>query len=132
MTGQEKQILLQDLCARLPYGVMVHYRSNNPIFYTNNFSLNEKLLLEFRTPDCGVELKPYLRPISSMTEEEQKEFVEFHCVNLCRIIIDDMLTLKNEINMFDWLNAHHFDYRGLISKGLALEDTEKMYNTKIE
>lgn len=127
MTNEEKQLLIKDLCARLPYGVMVHYRSNNPIFYTNNFSLNERLLLEFKTPNCGVELRPYLRPISSMTAEEQKEFVEFHCVNLCRIIMDEKLTLKDEINMFDWLNAHHFDYRGLIAKGLALDASDEIY-----
>lgn len=65
-----------------------------------------------------------------MTEEEQKEFVEFHCVNLCRIIINEKLTLQDETKMFDWLNAHHFDYRGLIEKGLALEAPEGIYEVK--
>jgi hypothetical protein len=60
-----------------------------------------------------------------MTDEEQKEFVQFHCVKLCPIIITDMLTLDNESKMFHWLNAHHFDYRGLIEKGLAIEVTEE-------
>ena len=77
-------------------------------------------------------IKPYLRPLSSMTNEEQKEFVQFHCVTLCPVVIDEMLTLDNESNMFDWLNSHHFDYRGLIEKGLALEVPEGMYETKTE
>ena len=71
--------------------------------------------------------KPYLRTISSMTKEEQKEFVGFHCVSLCPIVVDEMLTLENETKMLDWLNEHHFDYRGIIEKGLALEAPEGMY-----
>ena len=90
---------------------------------------------------------PYLRPISSMTEEEKKEFQACHCVyelhpdfqpmmcnlanELNMLLHPDfqpmMCNLANELNMFDWLNAHHFDYRGLIEKGLALEAPEGMY-----
>jgi hypothetical protein len=77
-------------------------------------------------------IKSYLRPMLSMTEEEKREFVQFHCVTLCPIIIDEMLTLNNESNMFDWLNEHHFDYRNLIKKGLALVAPEGMYKTKTE
>ena len=74
------------------------------------------------------EFKPYLRPLSSMTEGEQKEFVKFHCVNICPIVITEKLTISNEAEMFDWLNKKMFDYRGLIPKGLANEASEEMYN----
>ena len=62
----------------------------------------------------------YLRPMSSMTEEEQKEFAKFHCVNICPIVITEKLTISNETEMFDWLNKKMFDYRGLIPMGLAI------------
>lgn len=129
MTEQEKQLLLQDLCARLPYGVVAYDE------YTRDRGMvtlvgKEHLEIEVWPVYNLVQLnmaKPYLRPISSMTEEEQKEFVGFHCVNICPMILTDMLTLDNENKMFDWLNAHHFDYRGLIEKGLAIEAPEGMY-----
>ena len=131
MTQEEKQLLLVDLCARLPYGVICYNRSTE-----SNFTLNEATDTDSDRPtfDYGYGelevVEPYLRSMSSMTEEEQKEFVGFHCVKLCPIVIGEMLTLENETRMFDWLNAHHFDFRGLIEKGLALEALEKMYNTK--
>jgi len=120
MNKEEKELLLQDLCARLPYGVFVEDGRNKlddgPVIYTANYHpyIN----------DC----KPYLRPMESMTEEEQKEFVQFHCVKICPIVITDMLTLDNESKMFDWLNANRFDFRGLIPMGLALPAPEGMYN----
>ena len=135
-----KQLLLKDLCARLPYGVKfaitnektgtlksigitkyglipINLFYKKPLFY---------LINEFG----NIEYKPYLRPMSSMTEEEQKEFVAFHCVNLCPIVINNCLTIDNESKMLDWLNAHHFDFRNLIGRGLALEATEGMYDIK--
>ena len=63
------------------------------------------------------EVKPYLRPMSSMTEEEKEEYKKLqHCLN------DTMLTISLLNN---WLNEHHFDYRGLIKKGLAIEVTKE-------
>ena len=94
-------------------------------------------------------IKPYLRPMSSMTEEEIKEYRslsdevvgsygpyhwEFiaHCVRL-GIKPDNPHECVDEIvdmDAIDWLNAHHFDYRGLIDKGLALEASEGMYKAE--
>ncbi len=131
-----KQLLLKDLCSRLPYGVIcdrlgqhkkllaVHPYKKFPLEFDNGEYIPSNYELE--------DIKPYLRPISSMTEEEQKEFVQFHCVNLCPVIINDRLTLDNESKMFHWLNAHHFDYCGLIEKGLALEALDGMYGKEVE
>ena len=69
---------------------------------------------------CDItEIKPYLRPMSSMTEEEKYEFNELPTIS------SSIQSLS--INEIDFLNAHHFDYRGLIEKGLALEASEGMY-----
>lgn len=126
MTQEDKDLLLKDLCARLPYGVLVHYCNKSHTLYTNEFILNERLLLEFRTPDCCVELKPYLRSMSDMTEEEKKEM--YHDCYIVSIDFDmrttDMIAVLNSIKIVDWLNTHHFDYRNLIEKGLAIEATK--------
>ena len=113
MKQEDKQLLLQDLCSRLPYKVMIQSVGEN------------KCLGLMDLVDIDTLPKPYLRSMSSMTEEEQKEFVGFHCVTLCPIIMKDCLTIENEGNMFDWLNRHHFDYRNLIERGLAIKVTEE-------
>ena len=116
MTQEEKQLILKDLCARLPYGVKVHI--THDWFYEEIEPYDRRL-------DCDVikhlraneyTVKPYLRPMSSMTEEEYQEF--------------GYDVLRYTPREFDWLNAHHFDYRGLIEKGLALEAPEGMYKTE--
>ena len=118
MTQEEKQLLLKDLCSRLPYGVKCKLSAKGA-----DISITEKLEtggLEhfiFGTMD----VKPYLRPLSSMTEEEWDEYYHYGTVGT--------LNLKNEACGIDWLNAHHFDYRGLIEKGLALEAPAGMYKT---
>ena len=132
MTQEDKELLLKDLCARLPYNVII-----DPVDCGKAILIGIKdggLLLfdtihkkEYDKPWDIEYIKPYLRPLSSMTEEEQKEFVKFHCVTICPIIMKDCLTIENEGNMFVWFNAHHFDYRGLIEKGLAIEAPEGMY-----
>ena len=126
MKQEEKQLLLKDLCARLPYGAKVFYEYVDNLdkkTYGYSLTLNTWCIDELKAEKAIV--KPYLRPLSSMTKEEQKEFVGFHCVTLCPIIMKDCLTIENECNMFDWLNAHHFDVRHLIEKNLAIEVTEE-------
>lgn len=105
MTPEDKDLLLKDLCARLPYGVKINYNG----VVERTISLN--LLLDFPF----VNIKPYLRPMSSMTEEEKVK------LSLSQIYA---FTHYNEIAKIDWLNEHHFDYRGLIDRGLAIEVTE--------
>ena len=105
MTQEDKKLLLIDLCARLPYGVICKSNSyRNILFNSSHISLIE-----------SEEIKPYLRPMSSMTEEEENEYYN---IEFGFIIHSDRV---------DWLNSHHFDYRGLIPKGAALEAPEGMY-----
>ena len=123
MKQEDKDLLLKDLCARLPYNPMVEYKgeSYNVLGITHgrlvlctpfmSYTLNVHPLVE--------EVKPHLFPLSSMTEE-QKEFLRQQ--NWC-IAISTSGTIETTIEGFDWLNAHHFDYRGLIKKGLAIDAT---------
>ena len=110
MTQEDKELLLKDLCARLPYGVKIH-----KVLYEAT-TLNERDIEAFRK---GIDdmLIPYLRPMSSMTEEEE-------------IYYNTVYTRLKFYEKEDWLNAHHFDYRGLIEKGLAIEALEGMYEIK--
>ena len=141
MTKEEKQLLLKDLSGRLPYGVKIEY------LYWDEDKCCEypvPMILDDINSDGYIrfygDIKegegrgdiltylPYLRPMSSMTEEEMKEFQAFHCVDgLHPYFYQQMCNLQNLENMFNWLNKHHFDFRGLISKGLALEAPENMY-----
>ena len=121
-------LLLKDLCARLPYGVICQLSNKD-----SGVLIVEKLELggleHFIAGNICV--KPYLRSMSSMTEEELKEFRACHCVyDLHPDFQPMMCNIANEQNMFDWLLAHHFDYRGLIEKGLALEALKDMYKTE--
>ena len=129
MTQEEKNLLLKDLCARIPYGLICKSNSyRNILFNSSHISLIE-----------SEEIKPYLRPMHSMTEEEKKEFI--HCAgydveeSVCgrhyEYYLNDYVgtpeTPLCNYDAIDWLNAHHFDYRGLIEKNLALEAPENMY-----
>ena len=134
MTQEEKQLLLKDLCARLPYGGIKVRR----FVYTTDVDtiesvelLSEDWIREFNLEESI--LKPYLRPMSSMTEEENDEWRGCLLDNLVKSCdfqfpeSEKYIALSHS-DSIDWLNAHHFDYRGLIEKGLALEAPEGMYN----
>lgn len=115
MTQEQKDLLLKDICCRLPYGVKVQYEDK--IFDVDYISpMYEEVKLNIADNyTIGVyEIKPYLFPLSSMTEEEKSQYSFF----LTRIIDGYDASL-----LIDWLNAHHFDYRGLIEKGLAIDTT---------
>lgn len=130
MTQEYKKLLLKDLLARLLYGVKVLY--NGEICTIDSIFPDGQMLLK---NECGIvfpniedslfinleDVKPYLRPMSSMTEEEIDEFTQFDVYSDGEYVIPNYETI-------DWLNVHHFDYRGLIEKGLALEAPEGMYN----
>ena len=129
MTQEEKELLLIDLCARLPYGVkgIITLNEDKNIFTVKgifNILFLYDTEYEHITECCRVEsFKPYLRPMSSMTEEESIEYYDtFEWEeDLNGGHYPNSMTYKT----FEWLNAHHFDYRGLIEKGLAIAVTEE-------
>lgn len=117
---KEKELLLRDLCARLPYGVKVQIIKNNQLgTYTLYPSDIDSFKHNFQ------DIKPYLRPMSSMTEEEKKELrllkdsFDFNCYTA------GYYNFQVNLAVADWLLKNHFDYRGLIPMGLAIEVTEE-------
>jgi hypothetical protein len=129
MTKEDKELLTLDLCGRLPY--KLYCDASN---WTDDAP---RLILEF-CPYYDEELKvtelagrlpveycrPYLRPLSSMTKEEYEEYEK---------IENGMSNIGSKYRYYDlcdWYNKHHFDYRGLIEKGLAVEALEDMYKPK--
>ena len=124
MTTEEKELLLKDLTARLQYGVhvkrIVHTTPTDAIISVELFGIY--WLKEFYANEC--ELKPYLRPMSSMTDEEKLDYVALG--DILRYGKPQYAYLISE--QLDYLNINHFDYRGLIEKGLALEAPEGMYD----
>ena len=129
MTQEDKQ-LLKDLCARLPYGVMCDIGLKYPLQLQRIFvDRLDGILLDFYEDgdDYQVylsEAKPYLRPLSSMTDEEYKEYSKLWDLQ-DKFPTDADIRFKTDV--FDWLNKNMFDYRGLIEKGLALKAPKGMY-----
>lgn len=121
MNREDKELLLIDLSARLPYGVICKSNTyKNILFNSSDISLIE-----------SEGIKPYLRPMSSMTEEEREEYQKFlfPCPD-CNGKVVIGVYHRDLDKVYDWLNAHHFDYRGLIPKGLAIEMKEKYESNK--
>ena len=132
----DKELLLKDLCARLPYGVKVQstfYNCDGTIWKYENEILTAVLLVYPIT-----RYKPYLFPISSMTEEQRKEMQEiignpnYACIMrktgglelwLESVDTDPTIWLDTIFEVQDYLNKNHFDYRELIEKGLAIDAT---------
>ncbi len=126
MKQEDKELLLKDLCARLSYGFVIHrYSDNVDITVDSVDSFGH--FLEFSEDE---KFKPYLRPMSSMTEEEVKEFTELIFISDTTsygYLKECILYAQYSSKAIDWLNAHHFDYHGLLEKELALEALEGMY-----
>ena len=137
MTQEDKHLLLVDLCGRLPYGVKVESVFINPDTKEHKscgievFDATNLLMIR----DGLGEFKPYLFPLSSMTEEQEKEFKDlYYRFHESAFIFNerfayDRYSIK-DIGFYpcylqDWLNKNHFDYRGLIGKGLAIDATNK-------
>lgn len=112
MTREEKDLLLKDLCARLPYGVKIQYEDD---IFTIDYISGMYEEINLNTPDRYtidiLEIKPYLFPLSSMTLEQECQYREV------------IASSPNYYEVYDWLNKNHFDYRDLIEKGLAIDCT---------
>ena len=166
LSEEDKALLLTDLSGRLPYNVKVQVTYYGDFDFdesiVGDFVLNEidtrypeniywiggpqlqesgnfqNGTTSFATPSDEEDevVKPYLRPMSSMTDEEFKEYEsanELDTEESAKALRTNLLEKKRvRISSWyhgvDWLNRHHFDYRGLIEKGLALEAPEGMYN----
>ena len=130
MTQEDKELLLKDLCGRLPYGVKAYIKNWSNLsrkyyegVYTvesidpslnNIIGYSEKSSVDVIVGYDDYEIKPYLFPLSSMTEEQYKEYWELeHSGNMEHLSIPAL----------DWLNKNNFDYRGLIPIGLAIDAT---------
>lgn len=140
MTQKDKELLLIDLCVRLSYGVKVslQYRNKQLIGVLDAVYPTEERIIVDKLSDaiapidvrCGgfklneSNIMPYLRPMSSMTEEEKKKLGRISCEG----------NIEHKYGIFyrsqDYLNSIHVDYRGLIEKGLALEAPKDIYNIK--
>lgn len=147
MIQEDQEILLIDLCARLSYGVKIHIDCIDGCKHIVGDAILNKINTitnlyfdfcdfeqDFKNGDiCPLNgfggkfllkiwnFKPYLRPMSSMTEVEKTIYEDL-------IYCDGYTKFETYDKVIEWLNAHHFDYRGLIEKGLALKAPEGMYN----
>ena len=136
MTKKDKELLFNDLSARLPYHVRLKVwlkeGSTEEGFLDLEHNYEDVLRAAFYYNDIK-DIKPYLRPMSSMTKEELHEVQEILGKGI-EIREDFILSIDSSIDsftylelmaVFDWLNKNHFDYRGLIPKGLAIEVTKE-------
>ena len=136
MKQEYKELLLRDLCGRLSYGVKAYIKNWSNLdrkYYEGVYtvesidtSLNtiiadsERSCVEVIVGYDDYEIKPYLLPMSSMTEEQKVIYGDL-CYSIIQSLAKNMQSELNEL--INWLNAHHFDYRGLIEKGLAIDAT---------
>ena len=123
MNQEDKELLLKDLCARLPYKVKINEAIHGD--FTLIGLTNERVFTTCEIEGCHNDfpienIKPYLFPMSNMTEEEQRALD-----SMCNGV--EMMSRLSGLKMFDkafdWLDKNGFDYRGLIPKGLAIDAT---------
>lgn len=153
MTQEEKELLLIDLSARLTYGVIVNYKENEydyrkwiistlhiPTYSESGILIDtdyEGWISFTEYKGCGMSTGsrplhieknlPFLRSMSSMTEEERNEYLSIKMQETERVALAEVYRPEAISEIMDWLNKHHFDYRGLIEKSLALEAPKGMY-----
>ena len=131
MTPSEKDILLKDLCMRLPYGVkgrVLRYDCNNrecEFVTTIDGKLYDRFAVFQESWYDNVTIKPYLFPLSSMTKEQKEEFNTQSLKLQLQVIDDEIMYEKATEFEVDFYNKHHLDWRGLIPMGLANDATGK-------
>ena len=152
---KDKELLLKDLCPRLPYNCRVFVEITDDLSHeTHGYSitLNTHYIYEFENDK--IVIKPYLRPLSSMTEEEILELYKItydtwyndslyykseEWISFRDSIRNNTLCFKSSIwasrifKVYDWLNSNNFDYNGLIPMGLGIDCTEtNIYDSSIK
>lgn len=144
MKPEDKELLLKDLSARLPYGVICktskgsgHLCTINQTIFGIEYGINIKATERDYFNDREEIIKPYLRPMSSMTEEEKKEYIEYAGYEIEESVngkhyeyyLKDFCGTPDNpsvnANGVDWLNKNMFDFRGLIPAGAAIEINEE-------
>ncbi len=147
MTQENKELLFKDLCSRLPYGVKLSIETYDEKRHKYKKCIGKLFQLNFnsfwvyeddfeRFIYSEENNKPYLFPLSSMTEEQKKEISKrYNYYNLYQLCVeitnhregywdeDNSCNLQDYLWLEDWFNKNHFDYRGLIPKGLAIDAT---------
>lgn len=111
MTKEQKDLLLRDLCARLPYGVKVKFNNIHILKLGTHTRVGEYVT------DVSEPCKPYLFPLSSMTPKQKAE--------LSILVEDEEDLFKLLLIEVEFYHKHHIDYRGLIPMGLAIDATDK-------
>lgn len=129
MKQEDKQLLFQDLCTRLPYGVV--YQASYYSFPAKELRYSNERLKRCEITTKGeygvgcnaatltsiTKVKPFLRPMSSMTEEEKVEYCDLQD----KFLLSSQYPVTDGYALFDWLNKKMFDYRGLIERNLAID-----------
>lgn len=147
MTNEEKDLVLEDLCMRIPYGVKIQVFNYGVETVETLYQIDlDGYISTIEGDELKYYYKPYLFPLSSMTEEQRKEFLKIsHLENRSFYNGEEIVIMSNEVWMFDlggdtdteyrsidikriretvkWLNKNHFDWRGLIPMGLANDAT---------
>ena len=152
MTQEEEQLLLKGICENFPYGLWVKetlYSDSTTIYPPDKYPTEKSKACKVMSVhgNCVTlhvsplgwkpevmelrHIKPYLRPMSSMTEEEKEYIKNRWCYedwgDIYNFLNHYQIDAGDAYSFTDWLNEHHFDYRGLIEKGLALEAPVDMY-----
>lgn len=128
MTPEERDLLLKDLCGRLPYNVRVkvtpvpqmEHLSFDAVLTSISYNVADVVFDGFTLLREITELKPYLSPLSSMSREQRDEYISTCDYRNSYDISNEWIPT---IKIVDWCNENHFDYRGLISAGLAEDAT---------
>ena len=135
MTKEDKELLIRDLSARLPYGVKVKFTINENIERNHNliyamdgeysYISNKNTIITYDNikyvyNGLFEDVKPYLFPLSSMTKEQREEFEIISDLSYASAYGEEIVY---STKIIDFFNKNHFDYRGLIPKGLALDAT---------
>ena len=129
MTQEEKNLLLKDLCVRLPYGLKVdkcnHIHELQSTLKCGIVLISDIITNKRITTDIE-NIRPYLFPLSSLTAKQKQELWAMGWVYLFGVLSNERVAFRTHFDcrdLIDWLNKNHFDYRGLIEKGLAIDCT---------
>jgi hypothetical protein len=137
MTQEDKELLLKDLCARLPYSTLCYCKwtkdapngTSGCVQEVSTYLLEELMIIGDQNYECQIcEITPYLRPLSSMTKDEKKELGNYLSTEIFLSIDGLYSVLMAQRHTSNFLYSRHLDVLGLIEKGLAVEAPEDMYN----